>query len=148
MPDARTQIAAAMQQLIATRTDLMIDECTVTRAASQPQTPQLDADGNVTAGDAAPPVYQGRCTFADPSAARLAGQTTTDEAGVPSAPVLRVPHAADLRPGDVVTCTASAVSPGLVGDVFVVIGEQERTYATYRRFALRGSSWESTATGG
>lgn len=139
------QIEAAMRQLIATREDLMIDECTITRAQAVEQTPELDADGNA-ANAPASDVYSGRCTFADPSAARLAGQTVTDESGVPSAPVLRVPHAAALNPGDVVTCTASLVSPGLVGDRFVVLAEQERSYATYRRYSLRGSSWqESTA---
>lgn len=134
------QIAAAMQQLIACREDLMVDECTVTRPAPVGQTPDLDADGNVPDADDTE-VYAGPCTVADPSSALRGTRTVTDEAGAPNNRVLRVPHRADLQSGDLVTVTASAVSPGLVGDVFVVVGEDERSYGTYRRYVLRGSSW-------
>jgi hypothetical protein len=137
---ARAQLAAAMTQLTAARTEQMVDTCFVERPADPGQTPELDADGNVIVP---PPetVYDGPCTISDPSSAQISGRTVTDEAGVPSTRWLKVPHAADLRPGDQLTVTASAFSPGLVGDTFTVLGEEERSYATYRRFQLRGSSW-------
>jgi hypothetical protein len=37
--------------------------------------------------------------------------------------------------------TACAFSPGLVGQTFVVLHEDPRTYATFRSFTVRGSSW-------
>ena len=147
MPDVGGQISAAMGQLIATRLELMIDECRVTRPDALPQTPELDADGNVTPDDAAP-VYEGPCTIANPRSALQGNRTATDDAGVRNHRILRVAQGAALRPGDLVTVTATAVSPGLLGSVFVVAGEEERTYATYRRYQLRGSSWESATTGG
>lgn len=148
MADPRGQIAAAMAQLIAVREDLMVDECTVTRPADQAATPDLDpATGMPLAGPDDPEVYAGPCTIADPSSALQGHRTVNDEAGVPNQRILRVPHRAALQPGDLVTITTSAVSPGLVGSVFSVAGEEERSYATYRRFVLRGSSWESATTG-
>lgn len=137
------QVVAAMRQLIAVRETLMVDECTVTRPGEQPATPDLDPDTGMPLVDPADPdVYAGPCTIADPSSALQGHRTVNDDAGVPNQLVLRVPHRAALLPGDVVTVTACAVSPGLVGSVFTVAGEQERTYATYRRYVLRGSSWE------
>lgn len=147
-PLPRTQIRAAMAQLIARRGDLMLDECTVTRPETVEQTPVLDADGNV-ADLPDPTVYAGRCTVADPRSALQANRTVSDESGAPNQRVLRLPSdSAGLRPGDVVEVTASLVSPGLVGDRFVVVGEEERTYATYRRYQVRGSSWVSATIGG
>lgn len=146
---ARTQIAAAMAELVAVREELMVDECTVTRPGAQPATPDLDpATGQPVAAPAGPPVYEGPCTIADPSSALQGHRTIDDQAGVPNQRILRVPHRADLQPGDLVTVTACLVSPGLVGSVFTVAGEEERSYATYRRYVLRGSSWESATTGG
>ena len=132
--------AAAMRQLTAARTAQMLDACLVTRGADLGQTPELDADGNVVE---TPPetVYDGRCTISDPTAAQRSQRTSNDEAGAPNERVLKVPHDAELRPDDLVTVTASAFSPGLVGDVFVVVGEHEKSYATSRRYAIRGSSW-------
>ena len=72
-------------------------------------------------------------------------RTVNDEAGVPNQRILRVPHRAALEPGDLVTVTACLRSPGLVGSTFTVAGEEERTYGTYRRYVLRGSSWEATS---
>lgn len=145
MAEVGTQIAAALQQLIAARLDLMIDEGTCVRPGDLGQTPTLDDDGNVVAPEG-PVVYgpNGRCAVADPSSALIGNRTVNDDDAVPNKRILRVPHTADLHPGDVFTVTASAVSPGLVGKVFVVVGEEERTYATYRRYVLRGSSWLGT----
>ncbi len=137
------QVVAAMRQLIAVRETLMVDACTVTRPGAQPSPPDLDPDTGMPLTDPADPeVYVGPCVVADPSSALQGHRTVNDDAGVPNQRVLRVPHRAALLPGDVVTVTASAVSPGLVGSVFTVAGEQERTFATYRRYVLRGSSWE------
>lgn len=149
MTAPRTQIAAAMAQLIAAREERMVDECTVTRPGEHTATPDLDPDTGMplTTPDA-PEVYAGPCTVADPSSALQGHRTVNDEAGVPNQRILRVPHRADLQPGDLVTVTASLVSPGLVGSTFIVAGEEERTYATYRRYMVRGSSWESATTGG
>ena len=134
------QYAAAMVQLTAARTGQMLDVCRVTRPGAVGQTPDLDADGRVIAPTGAT-VYEGPCTISDPSSAQISGRTSNDQAGVPNTRWAKVPHDADLRPGDLLTVTAARVSPGLVGDVFVVQGEEERTYATYSRFLLRGSSW-------
>ena len=141
------QYAAAMAALTAARTGQMRSRGRATRAARPGPTPTLDADGNVVGADPVE-VYDGPCTLSDPTSAQSARQgTTADEAGVPSARVLKVPHDADLRPGYLWTVTVSPDSPSLVGDAFVVIGEEERSYATYRRYLLRGSSWLPTSSG-
>lgn len=140
----RGQIAAAMAQLVAVREDLMVDEVTVTRPATVDQTPELDPDtGNPTV-PAGTQVYAGPATIADPSSALVGNRTVNDQAGVPNRRILRVPHRAALLPGDVLEVTAAAIAPGLVGDTFTVVGEEERTYGTYRRYILRGSSWLSS----
>jgi hypothetical protein len=138
---AAEQYAAAMQQLTAARTGQMLDTGIAVRPASAGQTPTLDADGKVTAA-AGEPVYDGPCTVSDPADATLAGRTTNDQSGVPTQRQLKLPiDSAALLPGDLFTVTASRFSPGLVGDVFVVVGEDERSFATYRRYRVRGSSW-------
>lgn len=146
MADLTGQIAAAMAALIAVREDLMVDECTATRPDPQTGDGPLDPDtGMPTEAAAAPPVYSGPCVVADPGSGSLQNRSTTDEGGVPNQRVLRTPHRAALLPGDLVTVTVCAFSPGLVDSVFVVIGEEERTYATFRKYVLRGSSWEATS---
>lgn len=134
------EYAAAMAELTAARAGQMLDRCVVTRGLDPGQTPELDANGDVVP-TAPTTVWDGPCTIADPTSAQLAGRTSNDQAGVPNTRTLRVPHDADLRPGDLLTVTDAAFSPGLVGDTFTVLGEEERTYATHRRYALRGSSW-------
>jgi hypothetical protein len=138
-------IAAAMAQLIKVREDLMVDECTVTRAPRPAQSAPLDPATGLPTQPVSELVYTGSCTLADPKDAPQGGRTVQDDSGVPNERVLRVPHRAALRPGDLVTVTASLSSPGLVGDRFVVVGEEERSYATYRRFIVRGSSWLATS---
>jgi hypothetical protein len=140
----RGQIAAAMAQLIAVREDLMVDEGTVTRPAAQEQTPVLDGNGMPVGGAAVTVYTEMPCTVADPSSALVANRTVTDQAGVPNRRTLRTPHRFTLLPGDLFTVTAASISPGLVGDTFLVIGEEERSYGTYRRYVLRGSSWLSS----
>lgn len=144
MADLAGQISAGMAQLQAVRATMMVDACTVTRAANVGQTPVLDADGNITAPDAT--IYSGPCSYALPKQAPLRRMTTNDEAGDPEQRQLRLPiGSATLRAGDVVTCTAAAFSPGLVGDEAVIDREDERTFATFRAYILRGSSWQPSS---
>lgn len=143
MPNLAAQIATGMAQLTAARTVTLLDACTVTRPADVGQTPTLDADGNTTA---APPatVYSGPCSWALPKQAPVRMRTVNDEAGDPEQRQLRLPIGSpDLREGDVVTCTAAAFAAGLVGDEAVIDREDERTFATYRAYILRGSSWQA-----
>lgn len=133
-------ITAAVASASAHRTRTMLDAGRVERAGEVGQTPELDENGDVIQP---PPVvvYEGRCTIADPSDAQRA-QTTNDQSGIPNSRVLRLPvDSPALRPGDLFTVTASRFAPSLVGDSFVVQGEEERSYGTYRRYMLRGSSW-------
>lgn len=143
----RLQAEAAMAALTAARTDQMVDAAFVTRPPDPGQTPELDADGNVV--DEPPEtVYDGPATFSQPTEADAQDQTTNDDSAVPVEAVLKVPHGAGLRPGDLVTVTAALFSPGLVGDRFVVVRQQEKSYAASERYSLRGSSWVSATTGG
>jgi hypothetical protein len=103
----------------------------------------LDADGNVTPTYTAP-IYDGPCILADPKMPpRRGGVSPQELSGSPEQRQLRVPHSVALETGDVVTVTACAFSPGMVGDVFVVVREDERSYATDRLYILRGSSWQA-----
>lgn len=125
----------------------MTDTGTAVRPAPESQTPTLDADGNVIPQDPVT-VYSGPCMIADPSSALLSGRTVNDESGVANARSLHLPiDSPALLPGDVFTVTASAASPGLVGDEFLVVGEEERSHASYRRYQVRGSSWLPATTG-
>lgn len=134
-------IATAMAQLIAVREDLMVDECTVTRATQADPTAPLAPATGLPATPSSQDVYAGPCAIADPKDAPQGGRTVQDDSGVPNERVVRLPHGGDLRPGDLMTVTASLSSPGLAGDRFVVIGEEERSFATYRRYIVKGSSW-------
>lgn len=137
----RGQLAQAMAQLTATRADLLVDEGTVSRPADVEQTPELDEDGNPVAVDATVVYASVPCVISDPSSALVGNRTVNDQAGVPNRRILKTGHEHTLLPGDLFTVTVAPFSPGLVGDVFTVVGEEERSYATYRRYVLRGSSW-------
>jgi hypothetical protein len=114
----------------------------VVRPAEQQQTPELDADGKVVPAEA-PVVHEGPGMVSDPSSgsALRGAVTVNDESGVPNQRILKLGNDADLRPGDIATCVSARWSPGLVGDNFVVMGEEERSVALYRRYVVRGSSW-------
>lgn len=145
MPDLAAQYAQGMAQLTAARLGQMADTCTVTRPAVAEQTPVLDANGNPTAGAGAQ-VYAGPCTlarFRSGGTRASASPTTNDDAALPELRTLKVPHTAALHSGDLLHMTACAYSPGLVGQTFVVLHEDPRTYATFRSFTVRGSSWVS-----
>lgn len=145
MTDLAAQYAAGMAQLQAARTGQMLDACAVTRPENVGQTPVLDAAGNVP-NPADPTTYSGPCTlarFRSSGVRATIAPTVNDQAGVPEPRTLRVPHGADVRSGDRVQMTACAFSPELVGQVFAVLHEDPRTYATYRSFTVRGSSWQA-----
>jgi hypothetical protein len=116
------------------------DTCRVVRSGDVGETPELGADGKPVAAAAAT-VYEGPCTVADPTTGQRSGRTVNDEAGVPVERLLKLPvDSPDVRSGDRVTVLTSRFSPSLIGDVFVVIEERERSYSTHRRYVLRGSS--------
>lgn len=119
----------------------LVDTCRIVRPGGTGQTPQLDAEGNVPEPNAAT-LYEGPCLVGDPANALLSGRTTDDESGVPNTRVGKLPVGSpSLQPGDLWLMLASRYSPGLVGDQFEVLGEEERSFATHRRYQLRGSSW-------
>ena len=84
--------------------------------------------------------------LSDPTTPAQQGRTSNDESGVPNQRVLKLGHDADLRPGDIATCVSARWSPGLVGDTFVVMAEEERSVALYRRYLVRGSSWQAQSS--
>lgn len=144
MTDLQDRIRAGMAQLTAARTETFLDACVITLAADPGQTPVLDADGNATT-DPDATLYTGPCSLADPRLATLRNRTVTDQAGVPDQRSLRLPlDSPDVPIGAVATMTASAFSPGLIGDEFVIIREDERSYATYRAHIVRGSTSDPT----
>ena len=132
-----------MARLTAAREQQMLDACTATRPAAGGQTPELDPDTGMPGEATAPTVYSGPCTISDPGQLGPGQGTVDDQSAVPSVRVLQTPHRADLHPGDLVRIDTPAFSPGLVGDECVVLGEDERSYATERRYRVRGSSWLS-----
>jgi hypothetical protein len=137
--------APDISPLIAIRAALMQDACTVTRPADAGATPDLDPDTGLPVPGTGSPIYSGPCTLSDPSTALRGGRTSNDEAGVPDTRLLKLPiDSAGLQPGDLVVVTASRFAPGLVGDRFTVDSESERSYATSRRYTVRGSSWPSS----
>lgn len=147
MADLTARITAAVAQATAARAATLLDACTITVPADPGQTPALDGDGNITGGTAAATVYSGACSLADPRLAPLRNRTVTDQAGVPDQRSLRLPiDSPDVPIGAQVKITAAAFSPGLVGDEFVVVREDERSYATMRAYIVRGST--SDPTGG
>lgn len=129
-----------LDALAARRARLLPDVWKAVRPAAQDQTPVLDGDGNVVQPDA-PAIFEGPGMMSSPTATAQNARTTSDESGVPNERVLKLGQDADLRPGDVVTCLSARWSPSLVGDTFVVVREEERSLALYRRFIVRGSSW-------
>jgi len=132
-----------MLRAIAAREDQMLDACTVARPGDAKATPGLDPDTGMPAQVDPPTVYDGPCTLSDPGQVQPGRGTVNDGSTVPNVRVLKVPHRAALQPGDLVRLTACSFSPGLAGDMFLVLGEEERSYATCRRYQVRGSSWLS-----
>lgn len=131
-----------LDALAARRARLLPDVWRAVRPGLLAQTPVLDEDGDVVPA-VAPTVFEGPGMMSSPVASSVTGQTIDDQAGVPDQRVLKLGHDADLVPGDIVTCVSARWSPSLVGDRFVVVAEEERSVALYRRFIVRGSSWQA-----
>lgn len=105
---------------------LMADACTITRTTSTStnrDTAQVSRTASV--------VYAGPCRFQDPQQP-LPTPTTAGGAGVlVSTPQLQLPVAVtDVRATDLVTCTASALDPGLVGRTWRARPAPRKTHAT------------------
>lgn len=140
-----------MAALTAARAAQMVDTCTISRPTAPVQTPVLDADGNAPATPGAQ-VYDGPCLIGNARVQRgmrVSIKPNANDLDVAlSIRGLKLPaDAADLRPGDLVTVTASAFTPSLVGERLEVLREDMRTYSTYRSYELKGSSWLSPPPG-
>ena len=106
---------------------LMVDECEVTR----PGALVTDADGNVTPSST--PVYEGRCkvqqTISQASNPTAGEHSFTVQDSRVDFPVTAGP----LKVDDVVTVTASALDPQLVGSEFRVTELFHKSMATAQR---------------
>lgn len=137
-------LTAAVASLVAARVAQMVDACTVTRPAKPGQTPTLDADGNVTTSPSSR-VYTGPCLIGNAHIQR--GMRVSLKPNLNDLDTaltmrgLKVPLDAALLPGDVVTVTATAFTPAMVGQRFEVLHEDDRTFTTYRSYMLKGSSY-------
>lgn len=111
---------------------LMVDTCTVTRAGSGTTD---DLTGEVTSTPTT--VYAGRCKVQQAAAM---GQRV--DAGEASTVLLRlevhlpVAGSEDVRRGDLVTITASANDPALMGKTFRVHDQAAKSFATARRLGV------------
>lgn len=108
----------------------MVDTCTITRSGGSAS--QDEATGREVPA-AASTVYAGKCRLQLEDV-----QAEHPEAGERVATVQRtvvsVPAAVTgVRPGDLVTVTASAIDPALVGQVLRVRDVAAKTYLTARR---------------
>ena len=109
--------------------DLMVDACTIVRRAGTASFNQVTGRSVL----ASTPVYAGRCQVRIPQA-----QPATPEAGERTAVVLtaivKVPvTVVGIQPGDIVTVTASAHDPDLVGRTFRILGLHHKTWSTARK---------------
>lgn len=111
---------------------LMVDECTITRPGEPVTDPET---GDVTNPSA--PVYSGRCKVQSKDSA-----TASPEAGeavftVVSRQVHIPANAADVRDGDVVTITASALNSFTVGKKYRVSGFTPDSFDTAFRLPVK-----------
>jgi NMD protein affecting ribosome stability and mRNA decay len=111
---------------------LMLDQCTITRPGEVVTDPET---GDVT--NASTEVYAGKCKVQSKDSA-----TATPEAGehqftVVSRQVHIPANAADVRDGDVVTLTASALNAFTVGKQYRVAGFTPDTFDTAFRLPVK-----------
>lgn len=143
MTDLTARITAGMAALTDARAATFLDTCTITRPADPGQTPPLDDDGNITT-PADPVVYTGPCLLGPYKAAGIRATvkpTSNEDDSVPEPLTLKLPTTADARMGDEVTMDTCAFAPALAGEVFRVLHENPRSYATFRSITVRGFSW-------
>lgn len=112
--------------------ELMVDACTIEYL----DTSVTDQDLG-TVDETFTPVYAGKCRFQQP--APSGNRTDVGEADVLVGQlILQVPMSVvGIRPNAVVTCTASALDPDLVGRKWTVTGLGHKTHSTMRRVALQ-----------
>jgi endonuclease YncB( thermonuclease family) len=111
----------------------MIDTCTITRRGGQVTTDPVT--GKTTA--AMTPIYTGRCKVQSKN-----GSTSSPEAGEHSFTVVsrqvHIPaNAADVRDGDTITITDSALNLFTVGKQYVVDGFTPDTFDTAARLPVK-----------
>lgn len=108
---------------------LMVDACTVQRLTSESTNPDTGAVTRTYSTK-----YAGKCRFSGTSSAgpALAGPQELGGASVlVSTPVLQLPIAvSDVQPDDLVTCTAAAMDPALVGRTWHARPGPRKTHAT------------------
>lgn len=111
---------------------LMVDTCTITRPGEPVTDPET---GNVTGGTEL--VYSGRCKVQSKDSATA----TPDAAGATFTVVSRQVHipanAAEVRDGDVVTVTASALNAFTVGKQYRVEGFTPDSFETAARLPVK-----------
>lgn len=109
---------------------IMVDACTVVRQGAAVTNP----DTGAVTYPAAATVYSGRCRISGTSSAGPAVAAPQDIGGASvllSTPVLQLPIATvDLQPDDLVTCTAAAMDPRLVGRTWRARPGPRKTHAT------------------
>lgn len=123
----------ALQRGRARAESLMIDTCTITRRSGQLATDPVT--GKTTAVSI--PVYTGKCKVQSKN-----GSTASPEAGEHSYTVVsrqvHIPaNAADVKDGDLVTITASALNDYSVGKKYVVEGFTPDSYDTAARLPVK-----------
>lgn len=126
--------APALARGRAAAESLMVDTCTITRTTGE--TTNEDT-GVVTPTTAT--VYTGRCRIQQ---SQLGADSTPSDPGEAYVRLvafeLQVPMSVvGLRVQDVITITASALDPDLVGRAFNVLGLAHKTHATARRVQVQ-----------
>ena len=111
----------------------MIDTCTIARRSGEIETDS--ATGKTTA--VVTPIYTGKCKVQSKN-----GSTSSPEAGEHSFTVVsrqvHIPvNAADVRDGDTITITASALNLFTVGKQYVVDGFTPDTFDTAARLPVK-----------
>jgi hypothetical protein len=112
---------------------LMIDTCAITRRSGPLATDPVT--GKATA--ASTPIYSGKCKVQSKDSA-----TSTPEAGEHSFTIVsrqvHIPaNAADIKDGDLITITASALNAFTVGKKYVVEGFTPDSFDTAARLPVR-----------
>jgi hypothetical protein len=112
---------------------LMIDTCTITRRSGPLTTDPVT--GKTTA--AATPIYTGKCKVQSKN-----GSSSSPEAGEHSFTVVsrqvHIPaNSADVRDGDTITITASALNEFTVGRQYIVDGFTPDTFDTAARLPVK-----------
>lgn len=114
---------------------LMVDACTVVRQGTPTTNPDTGAVTHPTTS-----IYSGKCRFQSTSSSGPATAAPQDLGGASvlvSTPVLQLPVAVTtVQPDDLVTCTASAHDPGLVGKTWRARPNPRGTHKTKTTIGL------------